>query len=74
MLIACYPVQEDDDMLKTFDDLFPDELLNPELSSLEFLDSTLLPPAAHSSQAAANTSTPGNSQAYPVCSAKQSPQ
>lgn len=55
-------------MLKTFDDLFPDELLNPELSSLDAfcLDSTLPPPAAHSSQAAVKTSTPGSSHACPV--------
>lgn len=64
-LIACYAVQEDDDMLKTFQDLFPDELLNPELSSLDAfcLDSTLLPPAGHNSQAAAASAfTPGNSR------------
>lgn len=52
-------------MLRTFQDLFPDELVNPELSSLEAmgLDSTLLPPAAHGSQAAASSFTPGDSQA-----------
>lgn len=58
-------VQEDEEMLKTFQDLFPDELLNPELSSLDAfgLDFTLLPPAAHGSQAAASSFTPGGSQA-----------
>lgn len=64
MLTACWVVQEDEDMLKTFQDLFPDELLNPELSSLDpfCLDSTLLPPAAQHSQAAASTFTKGNTQ------------
>lgn len=57
-----HAVQEDEEMLKTFQDLFPDELLNPELSSLDAfgLDSTLLPPAA---QAPASSFTPGDSQA-----------
>ena len=57
MLLARYVVQEHDDMLKTFQDLFPDELLNPELDAF-CLDSTLLPP-----EAAARALTPGNMQA-----------
>lgn len=58
--IVCGAVQEDHEtMLKTIQELLPDDLMNAELSSLDAfcLDSMPLPPASCNMQAPAATFT-----------------
>lgn len=62
-------MQEDDEMLlKSLQDLVPDDVMDAELSGLDdfCLDPALLPPETHNMPAAASTFRPGNTRSHPV--------